>query len=172
MTLTPIVEYAAGVACANCWGVAEAFGDVPTPLRITITGAGFAGADLPLNDTFIAEQMGGSPCIWSFDTGIVYGSWQSGAANAFFQMGLTGGPASFQTVEAKCALLSVLGAESVSISATDPVTPEHKIAYEQNFSPNKPTYAMNLGSADTDEVLVMAKRSDRVKLHVRFVPDY
>lgn len=167
-----IEEYVTGAACANCWGSGKTFGDIDTPKRITITGSGFAGACAPCNDTFIAEQDVFAPCLWKFNNGTVLGSWTAGPLATLFQLEMVGGPVCYNQTGAKCAIVSTFGGATVTIDPVQPQTPEWNIAFDKNFSPNPDTVFLNLGAVNGDEVLILASRPDRVKLHVLYEPEY
>lgn len=167
-----IQEYVEGDACGVCWGVGKAFGVVETPKRILITGSGFVGACAVCNGSFIAEQVPTFPCRYAFDDGSATGVINFGVVNTAFSMGISGGGPCYGKNEGLCVLTSTDAGKTVSLSIIDPPTPEWKIAIEQNFSPSLETHSLNLGAANGDEVLVLARRRDRVKLHVRFSPEY
>lgn len=168
----PIEEYVEGNACANCWGVGKTFGDVPVPKRIEVTGSGFAGVFAVCNDTFIAEQAALTPCKYEFWKGTVAGWIFFTAVDTHFELGVAGEGPAYSKDEALCTLQSTDAGKTVTVAITEPPTPEYKIAIDQNFSPSLDTHFLNLGPADSDEVSVIARRRDRIKLHVRFTPEY
>lgn len=172
MSFRQITEYVSGISCANCWGIGKAFGDVPTPLRINITGSGFVGACAVCNGTFIALQDGVNPCRFKFDDGTRYGDIVFSVANTFFIMGESGVGDCYNRGEVPCVLTSTFAGETVSVAITDPPTPEFKIAIDQNFSPSLQTSFLHLGAVGADEVLILARKLDRIKMHVKFTPDY
>lgn len=172
MIFRPIIEYEAGVACVNCWGAGKTFGDVPAPKRITMTGSGFVGACAVCNGTFIAEQVLGTPCKWSFDDGTTKGEWAVTPALTIFNLGISGGAWCFAKTIGLCKTVCVDGAKSMTIEIDDPPTPEHKIAKDQKFSPNDITYFDNFGAINGNEVTAICRRADGVRIFVEYEPEY
>lgn len=168
----PIVEYVEGAVCDRCFGIGKTFGDIPTPKRVTMTGSGFIGVEAVCNGTFILTQDGGNPHRWLFDDGVAAGEWTHGVANTLFRMLISGGGDTYWRLENLCDLISTFAGETVSIEIDEPPTPEYKFTIDQNFSPSLHTHYLALGAADTDEVSVVARRRDQVKLHFRFSPEY
>ncbi|MCK5616898.1 hypothetical protein KAR91_84330 [Candidatus Pacearchaeota archaeon] len=168
----PIEEFIEGDACINCWGAGKTFGDTPTPERITMTGAGFAGPAAVCNGTFILTQDPGNPCRWLFDDGTATGEWFVTIVSSTFIMGISGGPAVYFQVEGLCVKVSTLGPESVSIEIEEPPTPEYKIAVDQGFAPSEKTYYRDHGAVGADKVLQVAKRLDRINIHAKYEPEY
>lgn len=111
-----IEEYEEGDNCTHCWGAGKTFGDYPTPKRVYMTGSGFAGVFAPCNGKFIAEQSGTFPCTFSFDDGLVYGSWIVGPVNTAFIMGVVGEGDGYHKNEGLCKLSSSDAGKTVSIS--------------------------------------------------------
>jgi len=168
----PVFEYVEGNACAICWGNGKTFGDVPTPERIEMTGSGFAGVFAVCNDTFIADQTALNACRYEFHIGTVNGTLIFSAIDTYFELSVDGEGLAYAELEGICVKVSTNAGKTVSVAVAEPPTPEYKFAINQNFSPSLLTHFLALGPTDSDEVSVIARRRDQVKLHFRFSPEY
>lgn len=110
------VEYEPGDACGFCWGEGKAYGDKPTPKRVRITGSGFAGACAPCNNTFVAEQVLGSPCAWAYFDGTVACSWNLALHFSVFLMEVAGVGICYEGTEGPCVKESTFEGKTVSVS--------------------------------------------------------
>lgn len=172
MAWKPIKQFESGASCANCWGPGKTFGDISTPKRIYVTGSGFAGACAVCNGTFIAEQDPFSPCLWTFNNGIVLGSWSVGPVFTIFYLAIVGGADCFLQTGGLCSVTKTFGGATVTISPVGPTTPEYRIAFEHNFAPSRSTVYENLGAVNSEKVLRLAKRLDSVNVYVKYKPEY
>lgn len=166
-----VEETVAGAACTHCWGPAKPFGDVDTPLHVTMTGVGFTGLCSPLNSTFVLDQDSFDPCLWVFDNGVVKVSWALSAIASTFFMMVYGVGTCYSIGESPCTLVSVWSPRTVTVSITDPNSPAYKIAIEQNFIPSDDGLYKIWQNVDSKEVLRFFNAKDNALISVKHTPD-
>lgn len=87
-------------------------------------------------------------------------------------MGVTGEGDAYDKNEGLCILTSTDAEKTMTVEIDEPPTPEWKIAFDQNFSPDRKTVFLNLGAVNGEKVLRFANQFHRVNLLAKYEPEY